>query len=223
MLRFCLPCIIMIISFYSQAGIEIGGTRLIYNSNSRQVSISVRNPDDTPYLIQAWVTKENTSTDVDNNFIATPPLFRIEPHSQSEVRLVYTGKNLPTDRESMFWLSIKSIPSSQNNDVNKLLVSVKSMVKLFYRPAGLNGSPGDAYEKLTFIRNGDKFDVSNPTPYYISIYDLSIGGVSIKKPITLSPLSKESFPLTSKTSSQVSWQSITDFGGISERKTTNFK
>ncbi len=39
----------------ANAGVIIGGTRVIYNEGNKDVSISVDNPDKTPYLIQSWI------------------------------------------------------------------------------------------------------------------------------------------------------------------------
>jgi P pilus assembly chaperone PapD len=55
---------------------------------------------------------------------------------------VRTGGSLPEDRESVFWLNVKSIPATDDSvpHNNVLQVVVKSRLKLFYRPAGLEGS-----------------------------------------------------------------------------------
>ncbi|ADO08191.1 molecular chaperone [Pantoea agglomerans] len=216
MLRLLLVLGLIALPLASQAGVEIGGSRLVYDGSARQAAITVNNPDDRPYLIQAWVNKNPAVSDENNTFIATPPLFRLEPHSQNSVRIVYTGRPLPADRESMFWLSIKSVPSTSKNEANRLFITVKSVIKLFYRPAELSGDPTTAYEKLTFIRRGGQVYVLNPTPYHISFYDLTIGGYQVKTPPTLEPLSEQTVPVPSGTTGAVSWRAINDFGGITD-------
>ncbi|RWR01118.1 fimbrial assembly protein [[Pantoea] beijingensis] len=216
MLRLLLTLCLLTASLAGRAGVEIGGTRLIYDANAKQATLSVNNPDDRSYLIQSWVDKDPAAGDGDNTFVTTPPLFRLEPHSQNSVRVVYTGRPLPADRESMLWLSIKSVPSISKDETNRLLISVKSVLKLFYRPAGLSGEPATAYEKLTFVRRGGQVYVSNPTPYYVSFYDLSIGGLPVKSLPTLKPLSGQSLDVPAGTAGAVSWRAINDFGGITD-------
>lgn len=46
----------------SNAGVIIGGTRVIYNEGKKDVNISVENPDDIPYLIQAWIDNIDEKT-----------------------------------------------------------------------------------------------------------------------------------------------------------------
>lgn len=145
---------IMFISTAAISGVEIGGTRLIYNGNTSQAAISVKNPDNKPYLIQSWVSKSENGDESGSEFTTTPPLFKLNPNAQNSVRVMLAENNLPTDRESVYWLNIKAIPSSSPNAKNELLIAVKSKMKLFYRPAGLKGDPSLAYQQLNFSRQG---------------------------------------------------------------------
>lgn len=43
----------------AQAGVIIGGTRVIFDGNKKEASINVNNPDDMPYLIQSWIETPN--------------------------------------------------------------------------------------------------------------------------------------------------------------------
>ncbi|HGB6406542.1 TPA: molecular chaperone, partial [Salmonella enterica subsp. enterica serovar Oranienburg] len=93
------------------------------------------------YLIQSWVDGGQKSDR--SPFIVTPPLFRINPGEENILRIVRTGGFLPENRESVFWLNVKSIPAmdSRAPDENRLQLVVKSRLKLFYRPSGLKGDP----------------------------------------------------------------------------------
>lgn len=196
------------------SGVEIGGTRVIYDGRSNQASISVKNPDSKPYLIQSWVSKSDQNDDNDSTFITTPPLFRLEPGTQNSVRMVLNGKNLPGDRESVYWLNIKSIPSSSPDAKNDLLIAVKSKMKLIYRPAELKGDPSLAYQQLQFFNKNGTLMVKNPTPFSVSLFDVKINGKVIKKPTMILPY--QDVPLTNAASpgSEVVWRVINDFGGI---------
>lgn len=195
-------------------GVEIGGTRLIYNGSANQAAISIKNPDNKPYLIQSWVNKSEDSDDADNTFSTTPPLFKLNPHAQNSVRVTLTSNALPTDRESVYWLNIKAIPSSSPEARSELLIAVKSKMKLLYRPAGLKGDPSLAYEQLTFKSQGGKLSVHNPSPYSVSLYEVKINGKQLEKPPTVLPFQTVSLPQSAVTGGEVSWRAINDFGGI---------
>ncbi|WP_075182349.1 molecular chaperone [Pantoea sp. 1.19] len=196
------------------AGVEIGGSRVVYDGNLKQASISINNPDDKPYLIQSWVNQQLNSDDNDDTFIATPPLFRLEPHSQNSIRIMYTGKPLPQDKESVLWLNIKSIPSTRRDAQNQLLITVKNKMKLFYRPAGLSGDPASAYQKIVFRQRHGQLYAFNPTPYSISFYDIHVNGSAVNKPGMVLP--QQELPLQHGVApgARVSWRAINDFGGI---------
>lgn len=200
----------------AQAGVEIGGTRVVYDGKMKQATIGINNPDDKPYLIQSWVNKRADSDDAGEMFVTTPPLFRLEPHSQNSVRIALTGSTLPQDRESVYWLNIKSIPSTDKNAGNDLKIAVKNTMKLFYRPAGLPGDPATAYQKVEFKQRDGKLFAFNPTAYSVSFYDVKINGVALQDPLMVLPKEEVSLGSISAKSPEISWRAINDFGGISE-------
>lgn len=101
----------------AQAGIVVGGTRLIYDGGKKESSIGVSNPDKIPYLIQSWVDLQEGDTSK-TPFIITPPLFRLDGGQDNILRVVRAGGNLPTDRESLYWMNIKSIPSAEKKRIH---------------------------------------------------------------------------------------------------------
>lgn len=50
--------LLMALSATSQAGVVVGGTRLIYDGGKKEASINLSNPDKNIYLIQSWVDSE---------------------------------------------------------------------------------------------------------------------------------------------------------------------
>lgn len=201
----------------AQAGIVIGGTRVIYDGDKKETSAAIRNPEKSGvYLIQSWVDDGKQGDKVP--FIVTPPLFRINPGEENMLRIVRTGGDLPMDRESVFWLNVKSIPATDDSKPrnNVLQVVVKSRIKLFYRPAGLEGRPEAAYHQLSVAHSGNRLTVSNPTSYYVTLFTLKVDGREIKEADMVPPEGSVSFTLPSASVSRVSWQAISDYGGVSQ-------
>ncbi|MGF6562905.1 molecular chaperone [Erwinia aphidicola] len=212
---FCVAAAILSTAQFASAGVIVGGTRVIYNAAQKETSIAVRNPEKaTPYLMQSWVENASPTDTSKVPFIITPPLFRLDAGQENTLRIVRTGGQLPEDRESLYWLNIKSIPASSKADTNQLQISVKTRIKLIYRPASLVANAPDAYKKLTFSRRGNQLQVTNPTAYQIAFYRVKVGGVEIKEPGSITPFGTLSLPLPVGASGQVSWQTINDFGGI---------
>ncbi|WP_371756535.1 fimbrial biogenesis chaperone StiB, partial [Salmonella enterica] len=171
-----LLCCLLCGSLAHAAGINIGTTRVIFHGDAKDASISISNSDNVPYLIQSWAQSiSETGASGDAPFMVTPPLFRLNGGQKNVLRIIRTGGNLPEDRESLYWLDIKSIPSSNpDNKHNTLMLAVKAEFKLIYRPKALTQKPEEVADRLTWSRQGRTLTVKNPTPYYMNFATLSV-------------------------------------------------
>ncbi|MEG7511083.1 molecular chaperone [Serratia marcescens] len=206
----------ILLLFFStaQAGVVVGGTRVIFNGEKKEASISVDNPDNEPYLIQSWLDNQQSGLDK-IAFIITPPLFRLDGHQENMLRIVRVGDDLPKDKESLYWMNIKSIPSTEHTGKsNTLQIAVKTRLKLIYRPAALlKQVPEDVTQRLTWQRVGKELKLTNPTPYYMNFHYVRIGGREMKEVTYIAPMSSEIFSLPVSGASSVSWKLINDYGG----------
>lgn len=199
----------------AQAGVSIGGTRVIYDGGKKEASLSVNNPDTIPYLIQTWI--ETQSNDAGKApFIITPPLYRLDKGQQNVMRIIHTG-NLPEGKESLFWLNIKSIPSTERKD-NTLQIAIKTRIKLIYRPVGLTQSTPEAQaDKLHWKFAGKFIQVTNPSPYFINFNEITVGSKRLDDVTYVAPASTASFALpTGITAGAITYRIINDYGGIGE-------
>lgn len=158
----------------ANAGVIIGGTRIIFEGAKKEATINITNPDNTPYLIQSWIDMQDGGAGK-APFIITPPLYRLDGGQKNLERIVMTG-SLPQEQESLFWLNIKAIPSA-SKQMNALQIAVKTRIKLIYRPEGLRAStPEEQANKLTWQQSGNAIQVNNPTPYVINFNEITLGG-----------------------------------------------
>lgn len=213
--------LIIISLFTSQityaGGIVVGRTRVIYDADKREATLSVKNnAESNPFLIQSWVDAGGEKTR--GPFIITPPLFRLNAQQESNLRISYTGSVLPTDRESVFYINVKAIPSTPKNTKNELKLVVNTRIKLFYRPTKLPGKSFEAPKALTFARNNGHLVIKNPSPYHVVFSSLSIGSTFLKDVAMIAPLSQMDVVLPPGTSgSSVKWDAINDYGGTTAR------
>ena len=97
---------VMVSNAYA-GGIALGTTRVIYPQGDKQVSLPVINSStNNAFLVQSWVANADQSKSSD--FILTPPLFVMHPKKENTIRIMYVGPDLPTDRESVFYLNSKA-------------------------------------------------------------------------------------------------------------------
>lgn len=206
----------------SQAGIVIGGTRVIYDGNKKEASISVNNPDSVPYLIQSWIETPNGGAEK-APFIITPPLYRLDKGQQNVERILFAG-SAPQDKESLYWLNIKAIPATNKDaGTNTLQIAVKTRIKLIYRPSTLKGQgPEDQAAKLTWQKSGNQIQVTNPSNYVINFNEITVAGKKLEDVSYVLPGSTARFTLPNGISGgAVTFKIINDYGGPGEAHNSN--
>lgn len=206
------------------------GTRVIYPSDKREKTLQFSNNSDQSYVVQIWLDKDNENSSpetADAPFLVNPQIFRVQPNSGQMVRLVYTGdSNLPKDKESVFYINFKQIPSLEKNklDENKLVLLVKSRLKVFYRPENILIKSDDVFDKLYYKIFNDGQDtwleVENPTGYYVSTTKVTVnnGGrkIEIKNNKMLAPMTNTKWKLNKginlSVPSKVTLRLVNDYG-----------
>lgn len=207
----------MMISLPVQAsgGIALGATRVIYPADAKQTSLAITNSNKQErYLINAWI--ENDRGQKEKTFAVTPPLFVSEPDSENTLRIIYAGPQLPADRESLFFMNVKAIPSVNKANMegkNVLQLAILSRIKLFVRPKNLAMPPEEALSQLRFERAGNQLKISNASPYYVTLVNLQLGGQKLEN-IMIAPKNSAQQALPAGASGALSWQSVNDYGAI---------
>ncbi len=200
-------------------GIQIGRTRVIYDASKKETALPLINQDkELPWLIQSWVTQEDKKTAAP--FIVTPPLFRLDPQKEQSLRIIWSGASAPSDKESLFYLIVRTIPGSdkKNENQNVLRIIYKTQLKLFYRPEGLKGTPDEACQNLHFSRSGSQLQIKNDSGYHLVFDSLYLGHSQQRKADIVAPKSTATLA-ASDSSQQVNWRCITDYGNASPKYT----
>ncbi|CAI1212727.1 Chaperone protein fimC precursor [Serratia fonticola] len=210
----CLSMLLMLPSLSWAGGIALGSTRVVYPADARQVSLAVNNSDEhNRYLIQTWV--ESESGKKTDDFIVTPPLFVSKPKSENTLRIIYSGEKLPQDRETLYWLNNKAIPSVNKDEIkdnNVLQIAILARIKLFVRPAGLTEKSADAPSMLNFNRSGDSLNISNGSPFYVTLVNMSIGGRNVDTTMVPPKSSARVALPKGMVTGILSYQTINDYG-----------
>ena len=167
----------------AHASVVINNTRIIYPQNDKEVTVRLESKNQAPVLIQAWLDSgdEHSTPDLAGiPFVATPPIFRMEPGKQQVIRLAYTGDTLPSKQETLFWFNLLEVPAlaqdAQQN--NQLQLAFRSRIKLFFRPQnlpyGVEGAPGKLQWRREATAQGHILEVYNPTPYHVTFEQIEL-------------------------------------------------
>lgn len=202
--------------------VGLSTTRVIYDPQSRGEEVTVTNPNDYPVLVQSGVTEEDKKTPAP--YLVTPPLFRLDAGQRSRLRVVRTGGPGPSDRETLSWLCVTGIPPERGDawagraaphgktaelDIN---VRMSRCIKLLLRPEGLRGGPEDQAGRVTWSREGNVLKARNPTPFYMNLSSLSVGGKAVPQPGYIPPSGEAHWTLPANAAGPVQWRVITDIG-----------
>lgn len=220
--------LVFIFPFSVYAGISLDATRLVFSEKKSERGIAVgvtSSPTSgSPYLVKARVVTTQNGGSTDTPFVVSPSLFRLEPGTTNQLRIMQRHSGLAKDRESVYYLQVIAQAAGKNNDAEKqerlggaVVVSSSTVIKLFYRPAGLSVSPQDAMKSLQFSRKSQQLYVYNPSPYFITLSSVNVGGQAIplsaaKQNTMLAPFSGLSYA-GNPPSGQVTWKTINDYGG----------
>lgn len=223
------PVIIALLGVLSvgaaQASVVVGGTRVVFDGQQKAASLSVQNKDKTADLVQSWISPVDAISGAKDTMIITPPLFRLDAGEKASVRIVRSGKPLPEDRESMFWLNVKGIPAMDNAPAkNELQIAINSRIKLIYRPVSLHGSvPESATDKLSWSTEGNMLKVNNPTPFYMNFSTVMVNNTPVKDVTFVAPFSSTTFAMPkAQNHADVKWHIINDFGMAGSEHNAHF-
>ncbi|WP_421512189.1 fimbria/pilus periplasmic chaperone [Enterobacter sp. JS8-1] len=202
-------------------GIVLGGTRLVYSLEAKQTTLSVRNSSkETSYLVQSWA--ENAHGNKSTDFIITPPLYVSNPGDQNMLRVIFNGPSLPQDRETLYYFNAKAIPSvdkSKMEGKNTLMLAAVTRIKMFVRPSGLEVPVEKAPSMLTFKRSGNQVQISNPSPYHITMVQVALDGRKVADTM-VAPFSTESLS-ASGSPRTLTFSTINDYGAVSAQQKQN--
>jgi P pilus assembly chaperone PapD len=200
---------------YAEGGISLSSTRLIYNDDKKQVSMSIKNTHPNKrYLMNSWVEDEDGQKT--ERIIVTPPLFVSEADSENTLRVVRATEDLAKDRETLFYLNIQAVPSLKRLDLaaeqSVLQVTVLSRVKMMLRPKGLKIQPSEVTQLIKANNTSQGIRIENPTPYFVTLIEMKVDGKN-QESVMIKPYSEHFLQVSGR---QLIFQNIDDYGVTSE-------
>jgi len=163
------------------AGVTAERTRVIFPQGQREVSLVLANQNDYPVVVQTWVddgSPDSGPDEAEAPIIPLPAMFQLAIGQRQSLRLLFVGPAPAVDRESLYWLNFLEVPPSgpvgQESDSTRLTVTMRTQMKVIYRPTALKAEAGHAAGKLTFRLECDHLLAANPTPFYITLSGLAL-------------------------------------------------
>lgn len=209
---------LLLVSTYTHASISVDRTRVIYDENSKGVSVVVENTDSKdPFLVQSWVEDEKGKK-ITDPLVALPVLQRIEANQKKQIR-ISTSKNslnIPNDKESLFYFNVLGIPPKSQLE-NAVEIVIQSRFKLFYRPKGITKYADNNWQKeLKIEKMGSTLKLVNPTAYHVVVININNNKSKVAnfEEIIIKPNSNTNYFLSDKqkNASEIVVTYIDDYG-----------
>jgi fimbrial chaperone protein len=199
-------------------GISLSQTRVIFTAEDNAQTLTVKNTSNRTFLIQSRVV-DARDRGLSAPFIVTPPLFKLAPGNRQTLRVMSQNTSLPTDRESLFHLSVLAIPASENQEETPMQLSmgIRFGLKLFYRPAGQDAPTESHACSLRFTQSAQEIRIHNPTPHFQTLGTLTLGNTAMdlkSNQDMLPPGGELTLPISTQVT-KVQWQVINDYGALS--------
>ncbi|AMB86876.1 pili assembly chaperone [Pseudomonas agarici] len=205
---------------HAHAGIVLNTTRLVYPAQHKEAVLSVLNNNRSTILLQSWLEAEDPAGEA-LPFAVIPPLVPLSGGGRQTVRIIHSGVEMPTDRESLFWLNVQEIPQASEQE-NVLQIGIRQRIKVFYRPRQLVADPDQAPRQLHWrLKPDGTLAVSNPGPFHVTLVDIELFGAATRlihrKNAMLAPGQAQVFELPAPVAEQqarLSFKSINDHGAV---------
>lgn len=213
-----LICLLGVCSF-AHATVSPDRTRIIFNASAKSVTVRLTNQSKTdPYLAQSWI-EDKDGKKTRESISPIPPLLRIEPDEQAQVRLMAQQNlsKLPADRESLFYYNMREIPPKAEQK-NVMQIAMQSRLKLFWRPKAIELKEGQflPLDKVVVSRSADGLQLKNASPYYITVGYIGLNGKTLlpgAESVMVEPFGQAAQTLpTLPTEFQIGY--IGDYGGL---------
>jgi P pilus assembly chaperone PapD len=183
MRRLMILFFILLFPSLSYAGVLASKTRIIFPQGQDAQSLTLINVNAYPVMVQLWLDNgdpEGLKQAENAPYLAMPPVFKLAPREMRSVRIIYNGKPLPADRESIHWFNIYEVPATPPAGMTarqSLLMAMKTQMKLISRPHALIADAEKSVDRVQCQRANSaprQLICSNPTAYYISFNEISV-------------------------------------------------
>ncbi len=223
----------IVLSTQAYAGMVLDKTRIIFPQGSVTEGLTIMNMNDYPSFIQSWVDNgdvNNFKQDADSPFIIIPPVFSLNGQEIKSVKIIYDGRPLPDNRESLYWVNVYQVPAIKTGLTDKqyLLMSMKMQIKLIYRPDELKTGAEQSRGLVTCAVDSDSglsLICKNKSGYYMSyesivvVFNNQTYAATAKLGLMINPFSESHFALEKKSAEIKSKNNTVSFNVINDKGT----
>ncbi len=208
----------------------LGQTRAIMSEGAPASVTVISGAKDGVLLIQARTSRDKEGGVRAPELLVSPPVFRLEKGGRAMLRLsMLPVGDLPRDRESVRYLAVTGIPSSnplspdRGKVASGIVVGQGAIIKVFFRPRGLSSTSDATWKALQATRVPGGVELYNPTPFHMTLNNVWVdqkkATMTNNNTGMLAPFSRQLLGTKSVGKKEVEWRMTNDLGAQVTGKT----
>lgn len=204
-------------SVVNASGVQLSTTRIVLKDGETKASYGLTNHANTPILASATISNFDGSPSA--AFVVSPSLYQVQPKKTNQGQIVLVS-SLPQNKESVFWLTVKTVNSESNETRNTstMHIALAQSIKVFYRPKGLGATCKTSLKDLNWQMTKDGIKASNASKISFSIVNVKDANNKIYKVgDTIMPLSDKEWKVDHKGVSINSFTYVDEYGNYLEQ------
>ncbi|MCG6216889.1 fimbrial biogenesis chaperone [Vibrio furnissii] len=157
----------------AHAGVTAETSRVVFNSSKKEQSLQLANLNAYPVIVQTWIddgSPQSTPSDAQSPLITIPPVFHLAPGEEKPLRIINVNQapQAVHDREQLFWLNIYEVPPSEKEMAFHLQLTMRTQMKVFYRPPGLKSKLASLIDEQAFSLQRQHMTIDNRSPFFVT-------------------------------------------------------
>ncbi|HCL7979513.1 fimbria/pilus chaperone family protein [Escherichia coli] len=171
MIKYLLLTVIYTISSCAYAlGMQPETTVLVINEEDGEASISVKNTDNVPSLLQTKIIDIDNSSSKEVVILASPTIVKVESGEEQIIRFFLQKKGGIKD-QVLKRVKFLGLPArmEKNAEISSVNISVSQSIPLIINPKGLE-SVAEPWKFLKYTFENGKVYIFNPSRYVVRMY-----------------------------------------------------
>ena len=204
-------CAIISTSVLANGGVQLDRTRVLMLDGKTKANYGVINNHKTPVLASSIIT--DIDGKASTKLTVSPPIFQIKP-GKSHQGAIMVLESLPQDRETAFWLVVKTVGVStgKNSEQSTLQMAIGQRIKVFYRPKGINEDTVIAADKLKWSLTNKGVKVENASKLVMSIADIKLGDKVFEVSDMVLPMSSKEWAINLPKNGSLTFSYMDEYG-----------
>ena len=193
-------------------GVQLDRTRVHMKDGATKTAYALINNSDGPVLASGTIT--NLDGSPTTAMTVSPSIYQVKSKGTHQGSILLL-EPLPQDRESVFWLNVKTItPEKTDGSASNMQFAIGQRIKVFYRPKDVKQDTRIAAEKLLWTRTKDGIKAVNSSQVSLTLAEISAGNLKKELSDVLLPMSEIEWKYKLSNANEMTFTYVDEYGNF---------